>query len=71
MRNIMIKFIKKKSGARNIHCVVDIQYFVVPGPPVRPGHPLSPLPSSHDFSDRIGFFRELLVMATLSKVLFC
>lgn len=34
-----------------------------------PGHPVSPLPSSHDFSGRIGFFRELLVMATLSIVL--
>lgn len=37
---------------------------------MHPGRPVSPLPSSHDFSDRIGFFRELFVMATLSKVLF-
>lgn len=50
--------------------IFSVLWQAIPGPPVHPGHPVSPLPSSHDFSDRIGFFRELLVMATLSKVLF-
>ena len=53
------------------HDVVDIEYLVLPSPPVRPGHPVSAPPPSHDSSDHISFIRELLVMATPPKLLFC
>lgn len=66
-KNKMIECFLKKIPQKEIFSVL---WQAIPGPPVHPGHPVSPLPSSHDFSDRIGFFRELLVMATLSKVLF-
>lgn len=66
-KNNTMERLSKNSTARNIQ---SVSWHAIPGPPVHPGHPVSPLPPSHDFSDRIGFFRELFVMATLSKVLF-
>ena len=65
----MTKFIKEP-GECDFHSMVRTLCTTRPSSASRAsGFP--PLPSSHDFSDRIGFIKELLVMATLSKVLFC
>lgn len=58
--------LSKNSTARNIQCLMTCNT----GPSSAYWASGFPAASSHDFSDRIGFFRELFVMATLSKVLF-